>query len=366
MATLLAYAPIVRADRLVAIVLLLQTHGQLTAGQLAEMLETSERTIRRDLDALCVAGVPLYPQRGRGGGWALLGGHRIDLSGLTADEARALFLMGAEAGRDLQAALRKVLAALPEPLRAVATAAGRSAHVDPAGWGRSPVEEPAALAALQRAAADRVQVDIDYAKPGEPPRRRRVHPYGLVRKSGVWYLLAGTGDGRRTFRVSRVVAAAATDQPADVPDGFELAEAWGQAEQDFRGRMSAAGVEVEVEVAASAVLAFTGAFRGWAEARDVGGPEPAAGGAAGDRGDRPASRGGAAGAGRSRPAGQCDDPTGDATGEEAWRRFVVAVPHVRAAAVHLAPFGDAVRVRAPDELRAELRRIGEALVRANG
>lgn len=337
MATFLAYALIVRADRLVAILLLLQTHGQLTAGQLADMLETSERTIRRDLDALCVAGVPLYPQRGRGGGWALLGGHRIDLSGLTADEARALFVMGAGAGRDLQAALRKVLAALPEPLRAVATAAGRSAHVDPAGWGRAPAEEPAELATLQRAAADQVQVDIDYAKPGEAPRRRRVHPYGLICKSGVWYLLAGTGDGRRTFRVSRVMAAVATGEAADVPDGLELADAWRQAEQDFRGRMSAAGIEVEVEVAASAVLAFTGAFRGWAEAREVDGPAPAG----------PASAGGP-------------------SGEDAWRRFVVAVPHVRAAAARLASFGDEVRVRAPDELRAELRRIGESLVRANG
>ena len=72
-----------RADRLVAILLLLQTHGQLTAADLAERLETSERTIRRDLDALGAAGVPVYAQRGRGGGWALLGGHRLNLSGLT-------------------------------------------------------------------------------------------------------------------------------------------------------------------------------------------------------------------------------------------------------------------------------------------
>lgn len=310
-----------RADRLVAIVLLLQVHGQLTAGQLAEMLEASERTIRRDLDALCVAGVPLYAQRGRGGGWALLGGHRIDLSGLTADEARALFLMGASGGGDLRAALRKVLAALPAPLRDVATAAERASHVDPAGWGRAAPEEPAALPALQRATVARLQVDLDYAKPGNPPGRRRVHPYGMVQKAGVWYLLAGTEDGRRTFRVSRVQRVTVTELPAEVPDGFELKAAWAEAERDFRGRMAA--VAVEVEVAASSVLAFTGAFRGWAVAEalgDGGGP---------------------------------------------WRRFRVAVPHLRGAAVNLAPFGDAVRVVSPPELRAELRRIGEALVRAN-
>jgi predicted DNA-binding transcriptional regulator YafY len=84
---------VVRADRLVAIILLLQTRGQLTAGELAELLDTSERTVRRDLDALLTAGVPLYSQRGRGGGWALLGGHRLNLTGFTVEEAQALFLV---------------------------------------------------------------------------------------------------------------------------------------------------------------------------------------------------------------------------------------------------------------------------------
>src|SRR5579875_2743418 len=104
----------VRADRLVAIVLLLQAHGQLTAGQLAELLETSERTVRRDLEALGMAGVPVYSQRGRGGGWALLNGHRLDLTGFTEEEARALFVVAgtgsaARGGREpaLHSALRK-------------------------------------------------------------------------------------------------------------------------------------------------------------------------------------------------------------------------------------------------------------------
>ena len=97
-----------RADRLVAIVLLLQVHGQRTAGQLAAALETSERSIRRDLDALSGAGVPVYARRGRGGGWSLLGGHRIDLTGLTTGEARALVLaaVGAPGQDGVDAALR--------------------------------------------------------------------------------------------------------------------------------------------------------------------------------------------------------------------------------------------------------------------
>lgn len=310
-----------RADRLVAIVLLLQVHGQLTAGQLADMLETSERTIRRDLDALCVAGVPLYAQRGRGGGWALLGGNRIDLSGLTADEARALFSMGAApGGKDLRSALRKVLAALPAPLRDIATAAEKVAHVDRAAWGRA-ADDPPALPALQQAVMARVQVDIDYAKPGGDPQRRRVHPYGLVAKAGVWYLLGGTDGGRRTFRVSRVHAVAPTDEPAELPDGFDLAGAWDEAQRDFRGRMAV--VEVELEVAASAVLRLTAMLRGWASVGE-------------DRAVRPG-----------------------------WRRITASFPDVRVAAVNLATWADTVRVVSPPEVRQELRRLGEALVRAN-
>lgn len=132
------------ADRLVAVLLMLQVHGQLTVAELAQRLETSERTTRRDLEALCMAGVPLYAQRGRGGGWALLGGCRIDLTGLTAEEARALFLatgpgsataLGPGVGEALAAARRKVLAALPEPLRAQVEVAGAALLIDQSRWG---------------------------------------------------------------------------------------------------------------------------------------------------------------------------------------------------------------------------------------
>jgi predicted DNA-binding transcriptional regulator YafY len=319
----------VRADRLVAIVLLLQVHGQLTAGELAELLETSERTIRRDLEALCVAGVPLYSSRGRGGGWALLGGNRIDLSGFTVDEARALFLMagarGAAPGADgadsgLRSALRKLLAALPEPLREAAAAADGAMVVDPAGWGREPEASPH-LETLQRAVVERVQVDIDYTKPGAATERRRAHPYGLVAKRGVWYLLAGTPAGRRTFRLSRMAGVEPTGEPATVPADLDLAGEWESVQRDYLRRMQV--VEVELEVAASAVLRLSASLRGWASAED--------------RGEAAAGR----------------------------RRVVAAFPHVGAAAGHLAGFGGDVRVVAPAELRDQLRRLGEGLVEAN-
>lgn len=318
-----------RADRLVAIVVLLQAHGQLTAGQLAELLETSERTIRRDLDALSMAGVPVYPQRGRGGGWALVGGHRMDLTGFTVEEAQALFLVAGpradgpgDEAPGLRSALRKVFAALPEPLRTHAAAASRATVVDPARWGGPAPDDPPCLDDLRRAVLARCQVDIDYAKPGRPAERRRVHPYGLVAKSGVWYLLAGTDHGRRTFRASRVLGVVPSDEPVELPEGFDLGQEWTSAQRDFVARMHV--VDVELEVAEGAVLGFTAAFGGWTPLEEVPGGEPG------------------------------------------WRRFALGVPHLRVAVNELARFGSDVRVHAPVELRQALAGLGAALVSAHG
>src|SRR3954469_2814961 len=133
-----------RADRLVAILLMLQARGQVTAAEVAEELEVSERTARRDLEALGTAGLPIYSQQGRGGGWRLVGGGKTDLSGLNAAEARALFLVAgpsSTATPELRAALRKLVRALPESFRTQAEAASTALVVDPLGWGLS---QPAA------------------------------------------------------------------------------------------------------------------------------------------------------------------------------------------------------------------------------
>src|SRR5258708_19904260 len=110
-----------RADRLVAALLLMQARGRVTAADLAGELEVSVATARRDLEALSTAGIPVYPQPGRGGGWSLVGGARTDLSGLSATEAQALFLLvapAAAAPREAQAPLRKPLPPHPPPFRA--------------------------------------------------------------------------------------------------------------------------------------------------------------------------------------------------------------------------------------------------------
>ena len=135
-----------RADRLVALLLILQRKGQVTAGEVAAELEISERTARRDLEALGTAGLPIYSTQGRNGGWQLLGGARTDLSGLNAAEARALFLVAGPASSAtpaVKAGLRKLLRALPETMRDEAESASSALVVDPTRWGQKTVERPA-------------------------------------------------------------------------------------------------------------------------------------------------------------------------------------------------------------------------------
>jgi len=218
----------VRADRLVATLLFLQSRGRATVAEVAEELEVSPRTARRDLEALAMAGVPVYSQAGRGGGWSLVGGARTDLSGLTAAEARALFLVAGPgaATPEVKAALRKLVRALPETFRASAEAAGGAVVIDASDWDRPPVAPPAHLAALEQAVVDGVQVRLRYEGRDREPGERIVHPLGLVAKRQVWYLIADTEAGMRTFRVSRVRAVVRTDQPVVRPPGFDLSNAW--------------------------------------------------------------------------------------------------------------------------------------------
>jgi predicted DNA-binding transcriptional regulator YafY len=225
----------VRADRLVAILLLLQARGQVTAAEVAEELEVSERTARRDLEALGMAGLPIYSLQGRNGGWRLAGGGRTDLSGLTAGEARALFLVAgptaasASATPQVKAALRKLVRALPEPLRSGAEAASAALVVDPAGWdGRAayPRPAPAFLDAIQRAVIEREEIVLGYVARNRAMTTRLVHPLGLAAKGSAWYLLADTEAGLRSFRVDRVTSVEPTGRPVVRPEGFELEQAW--------------------------------------------------------------------------------------------------------------------------------------------
>jgi len=220
----------VRADRLVAILLMLQTRGHVTAAEVAAELEISERTARRDLDSLGVAGLPVYSMQGRNGGWRLVGDGRTDLTGLTSAETQALFLLAGPRATtpELRAALRKLVRALPEPFRATAEAASTAVVHDVDGWSGTRAERPIPvhLDAVQGAVINGRQIILGYVAREGSPSTRVVHPLGLATKAGSWYLVGQTEAGLRTFRVDRIQSVEVTDDAVVRPPGFELVDAW--------------------------------------------------------------------------------------------------------------------------------------------
>jgi predicted DNA-binding transcriptional regulator YafY len=241
-----------RATRLVSLLLLLQTRGQLTAAELAGTLEISVRTVHRDLESLAAAGVPVEAVRGPTGGYRLAGGYRTRLTGLTADEAEALFAAGMPGpaaelglGGELAAARLKLLAALPGELQERASRATRLFHLDTRGWFRAEDRVPH-LPALASAVWSGCRARIRYR---EGPRvvQRTVDPLGLVLKGGAWYLIARRSAGMRVYRVSRVAAVRPLEQPFERPAGFELAAFWDEWSRAFE--QSRDRVEVTIRAA---------------------------------------------------------------------------------------------------------------------
>ncbi|MGP3965008.1 helix-turn-helix transcriptional regulator [Nonomuraea sp. 3N208] len=308
-----------RADRLVAVLLLLQARGRVTAAELAEELEISVATARRDLEALSAAGIPVYPQQGRGGGWQLVGGARTDLTGLTAAEARALFLMlgpATTAAAPLTSALRKLMRALPATFRADAEAAARAVVSDSVRWGEVGSELPGLVEDLQGAVVGRRKVRLAYTSRGGRSTERLVDPLGLVDKDGVWYLMAGTESGRRTFRVDRIAGAQVTDLAAERPDDFELSAEWERVVDEVEQRRSLVSAVVLVHDRHVRVL-------------------------------------------RLQFGRHCE-----VLGQEAGGRVRVRVAAHMALSIaeHLAGWGAQIEVLEPEQVRAELARIGAELV----
>jgi predicted DNA-binding transcriptional regulator YafY len=237
-----------RASRLVSLLLVLQTRGHMTAAELAERLEVSERTVQRDAQALAAAGVPILSLRGPAGGYRLGRGYRTKLTGLDATEAEALFVGPAAElglGRELAAARLKLLASLPGELQERAGRAARLFHVDKRGWFREEDRVPH-LPVIAGALWRERRVDIRYRE-GSAIVSRRLDPLGLVLKAGVWYLLARRRGEERVYRVSRIVAARErTDASTPPPPGFDLAAAWASRSEAFE--RSLARIEVTVRV----------------------------------------------------------------------------------------------------------------------
>jgi predicted DNA-binding transcriptional regulator YafY len=230
--------PAMRADRLLSILLLLQTRGRVTARELSEELEVSERTVLRDMDALNAAGIPVVAQRGASGGWSLIEGYRTELTGLREEEIRAVFvgtphklLADLKLDRASNAALLKLLTALPSIYRQGAEYARQRIYIDLAGWKTSREQVPL-LPALQDAVFREHRIAIDYTH-GE----RVVDPLGLVAKGNLWYLVAAHDGQPRTYRVSRITRVTPLDAPVERPGDFDLSTFWHESMQSFRERL---------------------------------------------------------------------------------------------------------------------------------
>jgi predicted DNA-binding transcriptional regulator YafY len=227
----------VRASRLVAVLLLLQARGQLTAAELARELEVSVRTIQRDIDALAAAGVPVYSERGRDGGYRLVEGYRSRLTGFDSGEAQALVAFGATAvarelglGQALMSARLKLVAALPAAIRGEVLGAAERFHLDAPGWFTARRATPH-LEALAAGVFGDIALEARYRAKSDS-RDCRLEPLGLVLKAGVWYLVAREGATIRGYRADRFERVSVTDQQFTRPDGFDLSafwEAWREA-----------------------------------------------------------------------------------------------------------------------------------------
>ncbi|GGW15107.1 transcriptional regulator [Streptomyces globisporus] len=234
-----------RADRLVSLVLLLRQRGRLTADTLARELEVSTRTVLRDIEALSSAGVPVYAERGRHGGFALLPGFRTELTGLNHDEALALLAAGSGRGGQvfglgaaLASAMRKVVDALPESHQAVAGDAAQRFLVDPEAdlLSRRTVTDEVpdtTMPAVRRAVLAGHKLRIHYAATGRAPQWRTVDPIGLVTVRDRGYLLATRSGEDRTYRLSRVLAAEELPDAAERPDRVDLDRIWRERSARF-------------------------------------------------------------------------------------------------------------------------------------
>lgn len=240
-----------RASRLLSILILLQMRGRLSAEALAAEFEVSVRTIYRDIDQLSAAGVPVYAERGRAGGFALMDGYRTKLTGFTAAEADALVLahVGGAAsdlgiGAEAAAAQLKLLASLPPDAGASAQRVAQRFHLDPANWYTRP-ETLDLLPKVAEAVWREKRVRVRYES-WKDVVTRELDPLGLVLKGGVWYLVAASKKQARTYRVSNILELDLLEKPARSPRRFDLARFWRAWVKDFEQRLLSARAEIKL------------------------------------------------------------------------------------------------------------------------
>jgi predicted DNA-binding transcriptional regulator YafY len=320
----------VRAERLMALLFLLQQLQRATAAELAAALEVSERTVYRDVEALLAAGVPLWTEQGRAGGIRLLEGWRTRLDGLTGREAAAIFAIGVPEllaelglGSSLTAARAKVLAGLPTELREYATRVADRFHLDAPGWFQE-VESAAQLTVVADAVASERRLRMEYRR-GSTVVTRELDPLGLVVKAGVWYLVGRVDADIRTYRVARIVSASTLPASFERPTDFELAKWWAQASARFERSLLRETVRLRLNRHAFKAL------------RSVTDPDAAAMAIA----------------------------TATPADESGWREVSLEVESLPVATTQLLSLGVGVEVVAPEALRTALAELGLAIAARN-
>jgi predicted DNA-binding transcriptional regulator YafY len=317
-----------RADRLLSIMLLLQGRGKMTAHDLAEALEVSERTIYRDIDALCTAGVPVYSESGHGGGYGLAEDYRTHLTGLSKAELRALMTLGSFAPfsdlgmRDeLRAALLKISAALPESSRFDDEKIQRNFHFDQTWWRQSSAWMPR-LQKVQEALWQERKLEILYHLPQPLDVRHLVSPYGLVVKAGRWYLVCERNGSVFVYRLSELLDVQLSQEKFTRPEDFDLAGFWSEWCQRYEGFLTM--FNVTLEVASGVIPLLPKAFGSQVEGQ----------------------------LSEAKPA--------DADG---WLRIEVTFESFEAAREKILGFGGGVRVLAPQALRLSVRDYAAQIVK---
>jgi predicted DNA-binding transcriptional regulator YafY len=319
-----------RSSRLLSMLILLQTRGRLPARALARRFGVSVRTVYRDVDQLSAAGVPVFAERGRNGGFSLMDGYRTTLTGLTPAEAEALMLAGVgKAAADLgigaeaAAAQLKMLASLPARAGARAERVRSRFHLDPLNWYSRP-EAPEVLPRLATAAWNDLRCGIEYES-WKGGIRREVDPLGLVLKAGVWYLVAAVGERPRTYRVANITRLDVLGAKFNRPARFDLGRYWAESARDFESRLLAGSAKVRLSAEGLRIL------------REV---SPAAAEAA------------------ERQHTACP-PAG-------WIQAEIPVEKLAYTTRQLLSLGPEVEVLAPKELRRSIAAAGRALARTHG
>lgn len=242
-----------KASRLLSILMLLQARGRMTAAGLAQATEVSERTILRDVDQLSAAGVPLWGERGRLGGFQLQPGWSTRLTGMTEPEANALLLAGLPGpatelglGAAAASARLKLVASLPTEWREQAEQVGARLHIDPVDWYRTP-DTPRHLREVAQAVWNSRRINVLYESwQGTAPRE--LEPLGLVLKAGAWYMAARTvgQDAVRTYRLAKLLELQPGSKGFRRPRAFDLAAFWQASSARFEAQLRPLQAQVRV------------------------------------------------------------------------------------------------------------------------